>query len=87
MQLHDGSHILLKKLGADYDPGDRMHAMELLETSRNEGHLVTGLLYLNEDAEDFAGRERLPETPLRDLGEAELRLSPDDFARVMEELA
>src|SRR5207302_523148 len=46
VELHDGSHILLKKLGEDHDPTDRRAAMTVLEEGRTTGHLVTGLLYL-----------------------------------------
>ncbi|MBJ7598963.1 MAG: 2-oxoglutarate ferredoxin oxidoreductase subunit beta [Candidatus Nephthysia bennettiae] len=87
VQLHDGSHIVLKKLGEDHDPSDRIAAMRLLEENRQQGQLLTGLLYLDQEMEDFATRERLPERPLRDLGEAELRLSRDDFSQLMQELA
>jgi 2-oxoglutarate ferredoxin oxidoreductase subunit beta len=86
VELHDGSHILLKKLDEDHDPSDRIAAMRLLEESRERGQLLTGLLYVDEQMQDFATRERLPERPLRDLGEPELRLSREDFSRVMEEL-
>jgi hypothetical protein len=36
---------------------------------------------------DFATTENIPQRPLRDLGEAELRLSRDDFAQFMSEFA
>jgi 2-oxoglutarate/2-oxoacid ferredoxin oxidoreductase subunit beta len=85
--LHDGSHVLLKKLGEDHDPTDRLAANRLLEESRERGQLLTGLLYLDEEAEDFASREHLPERPLRELGEEELRIDPEDFARLMAEFA
>jgi 2-oxoglutarate/2-oxoacid ferredoxin oxidoreductase subunit beta len=87
VELHDGSHILLKKVGEDYDPGDRIAAMRLLEESRQSGQLLTGLLYLDERMEDFATREGLPERPLRDLAETELRPSREEFGRLMAELA
>ena len=87
VELHDGSHMVLKKLDEDHDPTNRLAAMQLLEESRTRGQLLTGLLYVDERMEDFASREALPERPLRDLGEDELRLSRGDFARVMAELA
>jgi hypothetical protein len=37
--------------------------------------------------EDFATREHLPERPLRDYGEDDLRISREDFGRLMAELA
>jgi len=87
VELHDGSHIILKKLGEDHDPSDRRAAMRVLEEGRSEGHLVTGLLYLDTTMADFATTENIPERPLRDLGEAELRPSREDFAQFMSEFA
>jgi 2-oxoglutarate ferredoxin oxidoreductase subunit beta len=87
VELHDGSHLVLKKLSEEHDPTDRIGAMRLLEESRERNQLLTGLLYFDENAQDFASRERLPERPLRDLGETDLRMSREDFARHMSELA
>ena len=87
VELHDGSRLVLKKLAEDHDPSDRAAATRLIEESRERGQLVTGLLYLDEDMEDFATRERLGSRPLRDLAEEDLRIPREDFARIMEELA
>jgi hypothetical protein len=48
---------------------------------------VTGLLYIEPEAEDFSTRERLPERPLRDYTEDELRLTREQFDEVMAEMA
>jgi hypothetical protein len=37
--------------------------------------------------EDFGTTEHLPEKPLKDLGEDELRLTRDEFAQFMSEFA
>ena len=87
VELHDGSHLRLKKLGQDHDPSDRLAALRLIEEHREQGHLLTGLLYIDESMEDFATRERLPERPLRDLAEDDLRIGREDFATLMSELA
>jgi len=88
VEMHDGSHLLLKKLAEDYDPTDRMAAIQLVEESRKNGQLLTGLLFVDEQMEDFATRESIPAArPLRELGEAELRPSREDFAKLMAELA
>jgi 2-oxoglutarate ferredoxin oxidoreductase subunit beta len=86
VDLYDGSTLVLRKLGEEHDPTDRVAAMRLIEESRTRGQLLTGLLYVDEHAQDFATRERLAERPLRDLREAELRPSRDDFAALMREL-
>ncbi|HYZ02395.1 MAG TPA: 2-oxoacid:ferredoxin oxidoreductase subunit beta [Candidatus Binatia bacterium] len=87
VELHDGSHLLLKKLGGDHDPTDRLGAMRLVEQARTDNQLVTGLLFLDESIDDFATREAIPEVPLRDLGEEDLRLTRDEFSQLMAELA
>jgi 2-oxoglutarate ferredoxin oxidoreductase subunit beta len=86
VELYDGSTLVLSKLSEEHDPTDRLDAMRLLEESRARGQLLTGLLYCDEGAQDFATRERLAERPLRDLTEDELRLDREDFDRVMREL-
>jgi len=86
VDLYDGSTLVLRKLSEDHDPTDRIAAMRLLEESRTRGQLLTGLLYVDEHAEDFATRERLAEQPLRDLGEADLRPAREQFASLMREL-
>jgi len=86
VEMHDGSHIVLKKLGEDSDPTDRMAAVRIVEESRLRGQLVTGLLYIDEAMPDFASTEGIPaQRPLRDLAEDDLRLSRADFATFMEE--
>src|SRR2546427_2800928 len=87
VELHDGSHILLKKLGEDHDPTDRRAAMKGIEEGRAAGHLVPGLLYLDTTMTDFATAEHIPDRPLMDLGENELRMTKDDFAQFISEFA
>ena len=88
VEMHDGSHLLLKKLGAEYDPSDRRAAIQMVEESRGRGQLVTGLLYIDESMPDFATTERIPaERALRDLGEQDLRLSRADFDAFLDEFA
>ena len=86
VDLYDGSTLVLHKLSEDHDPTDRLAAMRILEESRTQGRLLTGLLYVDEHVEDFATRERLAEHPLRDLGEADLRPTREQFAALMQEL-
>ena len=88
VRLHDGSHLVLRKLAEhDHDPRDRAAAMRMIEDGRRDGHLVTGILYIDPEAQDFSTRERLPSKPLRDMDADELRLTPAQFAEVMSELA
>jgi hypothetical protein len=37
VQLHDGSHLRIRKLGRDFDPTNRMAALAAIEECRGEG--------------------------------------------------
>jgi 2-oxoglutarate ferredoxin oxidoreductase subunit beta len=88
VELHDGSHLVLKKLEPrEHDPRDKAAAMRLIDEGHRTGTLITGLLYVDPDADDFSTRERLPSRALRDYTESDLRLSREQFDRVMADLA
>jgi 2-oxoglutarate ferredoxin oxidoreductase subunit beta len=65
--MPDGSKILLKKLGAEYDPASREGAMQALEQARREQKLLTGLLYVEPEQVPFEEELKLVETPLAAL--------------------
>ncbi len=73
---HDGSMLRLRKLDQDYDPRDRIHAMNLLQQRQAQGEVVTGLLYVDPDANDLHGLLNTVAGPLNSLGEA--ALNPGD---------
>jgi 2-oxoglutarate ferredoxin oxidoreductase subunit beta len=74
VRMHEAGMITLHKI-KDHDPRDRAAATQLVEQARAAGKFATGLIYIDEDAPDFAEVERLPEVPLAFLGEDELRPS------------
>jgi 2-oxoglutarate/2-oxoacid ferredoxin oxidoreductase subunit beta len=69
---HDGSVLLLRKLGVDYDPTDRIAAMNHLHERHALGEIVTGLLYVDPGADELHAHLNTVERPLNQLGEAEL---------------
>ncbi len=69
---HDGSVLLLRKLGVDYDPTDRIAAMNYLQERHALGEIVTGLLYVDPGADELHAHLNTIERPLNQLGEAEL---------------
>jgi 2-oxoglutarate ferredoxin oxidoreductase subunit beta len=81
--MHDGSHLALKKLERDYNPTDRMAAVQLLQEARGQKQLLTGLIYFNEDKPAYAKQLHLPEAPLHSFKEADLRPSREQFAALM----
>ena len=69
---HDGSVIRLRKLDADYDPANRIAAMNYIQEHQARGEIVTGLLYVDPDAHDLHAHLNTVERPLNRLAEAEL---------------
>ncbi len=76
----DGSHVLLRKLDREYDPNDRLGALNVIHETRDRGELVTGLLFIDTTADDLCARERMTKTPLVRLREEDLRISREDWS-------
>ena len=72
VQQHDGTFLKLSKLHADYDPTDRVKAMAYLQERHAAGEVVTGLLYVEDQAEDLHVHLGTVATPLNTLTEREL---------------
>ena len=70
--LHDGSTLRLRKLADDHDFRDRSAAVALLERHSARGEVVTGLIYLNDEAVDMHQRLKTAKTPLNALAELDL---------------
>jgi 2-oxoglutarate ferredoxin oxidoreductase subunit beta len=69
---HDGSVLRLRKLHADYDPNDRAGAMAFLHARQAAGEIVTGLLYVDPQADDLHGYLGTVARPLNALTDREL---------------
>jgi 2-oxoglutarate/2-oxoacid ferredoxin oxidoreductase subunit beta len=80
--MHDGSAIVLRKLGRDYDPTDRGEAMRILEEANACNCLITGLIYINPDAPTLLDYYNLPETALNRLSEDKLRPAAETIQKV-----
>ena len=72
IEQHDGSVVRLHKVAADYDPQDRVAAMNYLHTHAARGEVVTGLLYLDPNPDDLHSHLNTVKTPLNALGDREL---------------
>jgi 2-oxoglutarate/2-oxoacid ferredoxin oxidoreductase subunit beta len=69
---HDGSVLRLRKLDPEYDPTDRVKAMDYVQQHQAKGELVTGLLYLHPEPEDLHRHLNTVELPFNTLGEKQL---------------
>tara|TARA_Y100001933_G_scaffold143285_1_gene142069 strand:- start:18 stop:1073 length:1056 start_codon:yes stop_codon:yes gene_type:complete len=72
VRMPDGSLLRLHKLDRDYDPHDRVGALDHVQRCQAEGEVVTGLLYVDPNAGDCHEILDTVERPLNSLGEAEL---------------
>ena len=69
---HDGSVLALHKLGAHYDPSDRVAAISYLQQRHSLGEIVTGLLFVDPAAEDLHDSLETVDKPLNALADEEL---------------
>jgi 2-oxoglutarate ferredoxin oxidoreductase subunit beta len=72
VEQHDGSRIALRKLDADYEVHDRAAALGFLQHHAAKGQIVTGLLFVEKEAQDLHAHLDTVEEPLNKLGEKEL---------------
>jgi 2-oxoglutarate ferredoxin oxidoreductase subunit beta len=86
VSMHDGSHLVLKKLGRDYDPTDKCSALRLLTEAHEKGDVLTGLFYVNTERENFMQLLNLVDEPLATLPESRVRPPKSALDEVMEEL-
>jgi 2-oxoglutarate ferredoxin oxidoreductase subunit beta len=86
VRMHDGSRLLLKKLAADYNPTDRMQALQVLHETLRRGEFATGVIYVEPDKDDFLTQLNLVETPLAALPMDRTRPGRAVLDEVMESL-
>ncbi|MGE3965820.1 MAG: 2-oxoacid:ferredoxin oxidoreductase subunit beta [Planctomycetota bacterium] len=83
VRLHDGSRLLLTKLGTDYDPRDRVNALRQLAETHGRGEVLTGLIHFHGELPTLVETLSLGAKPLAALGEAELRPSREAFDQIL----
>ncbi len=69
---HDGTVLRLRKLDENFDPSDRVAALNYVGTHMAQGEVVTGLLFLDPHAEDLHESLGTMPVPFNRLGAAEL---------------
>ena len=72
VEQHDGTKLALRKIDADYDVHDRLAAMAFLQKHAAKGQVVTGLLYVDPEADDLHANLNTVEAPLNGLEAKEL---------------
>jgi len=82
VEQHDGSRLRLHKIDAGYDPRDRIAAMNYVQQHQARGEVVTGLLYVEAEAEDLHAHLNTVTTPFNRLEAAELSPGAAALAKI-----
>lgn len=85
VQMHDGSVVRFRKVAADYDPRDRDAAYAYVRAHQAKGEVVTGLLHIDERAQDMHAVSGTIERPLVELPFEEVCPGSAALAELMEE--
>jgi 2-oxoglutarate ferredoxin oxidoreductase subunit beta len=80
--MHDGSQLVLRKLGVEHDPTDRSGILCMLEEANRNHELLTGLIYISTEKSSLLDIYNLPDEPLNRLEESRLRPKAETIAEI-----
>ena len=69
VKMHDGSDLQLHKLANEWNPEDRISAINAVKTASAKHEILTGLLFIDRNTKDLHHLIQTAETPLNQLGE------------------
>jgi 2-oxoglutarate ferredoxin oxidoreductase subunit beta len=81
--MHDGSRIVLRKLDGNYDPTDRAKAYSYMREKLAAGEHVTGLIYIDEQSNDFHNANATSDTPMNRMPYAKLHPGNAGLKKIM----
>ena len=85
VELHDGSHVLLHKLAAGWDPTNHSESLARLDAARQKGEILTGLIYIDTKSEDLHDVIKTVDSPLNTLKQEVLTPSQSVLAAINDE--
>jgi 2-oxoglutarate ferredoxin oxidoreductase subunit beta len=86
VEMHDGSMIRLRKADVDFDPTNKIEALNMLRRCYDSGEFFTGLIYVNEEKPDFLTQLNMVDEPLSTLPQERVQPSAEDLQKIMAEL-
>jgi 2-oxoglutarate/2-oxoacid ferredoxin oxidoreductase subunit beta len=86
VELHDGSHITLKKLERDYNPTNKAEALRQIREADAKGEFLTGLIYVDPIKQNFMQILNMHDEPLATLAAERVRPSREALEEIMESL-
>ncbi|MCH2022497.1 MAG: 2-oxoacid:ferredoxin oxidoreductase subunit beta [Saprospiraceae bacterium] len=72
VKLHDGSMLNLSKLSPNWNPKDRFSTVKRLAEAKENGQILTGLLYIDTESQDLHTINNTVDIPLNQLKEKDL---------------
>jgi 2-oxoglutarate ferredoxin oxidoreductase subunit beta len=86
VEMHDGSHLRIRKLDREYDPTRKLTALAALGEAQAKGEVLTGVLYLDTTKPNFLQILNMTDETLATLPESKTRPPRAVLDQVMEEL-
>ncbi len=86
VSLYDGSLVRLRKLDHFYDPRNRNTALHAIKESQVRDEILTGILYLDPEGEDFVSRLNMTDESLATLPQDRVRPPQSAMDQIMETL-
>jgi len=86
VEMHDGSHMRLRKLHEDYDPTNRIAATEALMSAHAKDEVLTGVFYIDTKKPSFTEMLNMVDEPLGTLPQERVRPGREVLDEVMQRL-
>jgi 2-oxoglutarate ferredoxin oxidoreductase subunit beta len=86
VEMHDGSHLRLRKLHEDFDPTNRITAISALMTAHAKDEVLTGIFYVDTKKPSFTEMLNLVDEPLGTLPDERVRPGKAVLDEVMQRL-
>jgi 2-oxoglutarate ferredoxin oxidoreductase subunit beta len=84
VEMHDGSHLRLRKLHEDYNPTNRIAAVKALMEAHEQQEVLTGVFYIDTQRPSFTDLLNLVPEPLATLPQERVRPSRKVLEEIMQ---
>ncbi|MGH9585497.1 MAG: 2-oxoacid:ferredoxin oxidoreductase subunit beta, partial [Acidobacteriaceae bacterium] len=86
VEMHDGSHLRLRKLHDTYNPTDRVAAVKALMEAHDRNEVLTGVFYVDTAKPSFTDLLNMVDEPLATLPQERVRPSKEVLSDIMQHL-
>ena len=84
VEMHDGSHLRLRKIHPDYNPTSRIGAVTALMQAHEQHEVLTGVFYVDTTKPSFTDMLNMVDEPLASLPESRVRPSRQVLEQIMQ---